>query len=471
VGTEREQGFATRGVVFTIDPTPSQERLLRNYAGAARFSYNWAIGAVSANLSLRRAEREAGVAEDALTPALSWSSYSLGKAWNETKDEAAPWWREVSMHAFRSGTAAAADALKNFSDSKKGTRAGRRVGFPNYKSRHRATPSISFVEINHQISWLAPDRHHVRLMLPQSSPDPDLRRRRQHLGWIHTVESTRRLFSLVEQGRSTIQKVTISYRGGRWQVAFSVRHLVTPAARPVGRRARTRAVGLDAGLRHLATLSVPLPGFTDTAGHIENPTVFKRHQHRLRRLDRAIARCEKGSKNRGRLVRRRARLHGQITRTRALELHRVTNDVVRRFGVIAIEDLNVAGMGSKRGRLGRSVADAALGELRRQLTYKTDDLGSALVVVDRFFPSSKTCSSCGAVKAKLDRATKVYECSICGVVIDRDVNAARNIASEALRLRCGHAHSVAGLRPETLSQASAASAPPSPGGKRRPEAA
>jgi putative transposase len=372
----------------------------------------------------------------------------LGKTWNDIKAEAAPWWREVSMHAFRSGTVAAADALKNFSESRKGTRAGRRVGFPNYKCRHRATPSISFVEINHQLSWLAPDRHHVRLMLPQSSPDSDLRRRRQHLGWIHTVESTRRLFTLVEQGRASIQKVTISYRGGRWQVAFSVRHLVAPAVRRQGRKAQNRVVGLDAGLRHLATLSVPVPGLTDADGHIENPAAFKNHQHRFRRLDRAIARCERGSKNRGRLLRRRARLHGQIAKTRALELHRVTNDLVRRFGVIGVEDLNVAGMGAKKGRLGRSVADAALGELRRQLDYKTADLGSTLVVVDRFFPSSKTCSSCGSVKAKLDRSARVFECSTCGTVIDRDVNAARNIEREARRL-LAHDKPVAGLRPET----------------------
>jgi putative transposase len=429
--------------VFTLDPTPAQERLLRSYAGAARFAYNWAIRAVSANLAQRRAEREVGVGEDDLTPMLSWSAYSLGKAWNETKDEVAPWWREVSMHAFRSGTVYAAVALKNFSDSKKGTRAGRRVGFPNYKSRHRAIPSISFVEINHQLSWLAPDRHHVRLMLPQFSPDSDLRRRREHLGQIHTVESTRRLFCLVEQGRATIQKVTISYRGGRWQAAFSVRHLTALVARPVAKRAEQRPIGLDAGLRHLATLSVPVPGLSDTDGHIANPAVFKRHQHRLRRLDRSIARCERGSKNRGRLLKRRARRHGQIAKTRALELHRVTNELVRRFGVIVIEDLNVKGMGAKKGHLGRSVADAALGELRRQLTYKTADVGSTLVVVDRFYPSSKTCSSCGSVKAKLDRTTTVFDCFTCRVVTDRDVNAARNIVAEALRL------SVAGIRPET----------------------
>ena len=206
VGTDTEQDIVTRGVVFALDPTPAQERLLRSYAGAASVAYNWAIGAVSANLSQRRNEREAGVPDESLTSPVSWSAYSLGKAWNDARDEAAPWWREVSMHAFRSGTASAAVTLKNFSDSKKGDRRGRRVGFPRPKSRRRSTPSISFVEINHQLSWLRDDRHGIRLMLPQSSPDPDIRRRRSHLEWIHSTESTRRLYRLVESGRAASRR-------------------------------------------------------------------------------------------------------------------------------------------------------------------------------------------------------------------------------------------------------------------------
>ncbi len=175
MGTGDDQCFYTRGVVFTLDPTPGQERLLRSYAGAARFAYNWAVavGEVSENLSVRRAQRDAGVAEADLTPALSWSAFGLSKLWNETKTEVAPWWQEVSMHAFRSGIRAVADALGNFSDSKKGERKGTKVGFPHRKSRRRSTPSVSFVEINHQLSWLNPNRHGVRLMLPQSTlPGP-----------------------------------------------------------------------------------------------------------------------------------------------------------------------------------------------------------------------------------------------------------------------------------------------------------
>ena len=139
------------------------------------------------NLSVRDAERKAGVAEAKLTPSLSWSRFSLQREWNAAKADVAPWWSDVSMHAFVSGVIAAADGLANFSNSRKGTRAGRPVGFPRFKSRHKATPSVSFVEINHQLSWLHDDRHHVRLMLPQSPGDPDLARRRDELAWIHTI--------------------------------------------------------------------------------------------------------------------------------------------------------------------------------------------------------------------------------------------------------------------------------------------
>jgi putative transposase len=211
----------------------------------------------------------------------------------------------------------------------------------------------------------------------------------------------------------------------------------------------SRVVGVDAGLRHLATLSVPLAGLSDADGHVANPGVLSSQLRRLRRLDLAISRCERGSKNRVRLLKRRARLHGSVAKTRVLELHRVTSELVRRFGVIGIEDLNVAGMGHRNGRLGRSVADAALGELRRQLTYKAPEYGTALVVIDRFYPSSKTCSSCGSVKAKLDRAATVFDCPNCDAVIDRDVNAAHNIAREARRLLSDPTRPVAGLRPET----------------------
>ena len=141
--------YLTRAVIFPLDPTPAQERLLRSYCGAARFAYNWAIDRVKENLTLRTQERAAGVPDADLTPVQTWHPKLLNKEWNAAKAEAAPWWPEVSMHAFRSGVTSAAKALDNFRSSKKGTRKGCPVGFPRFKSRDRAKPSVTFVELNH----------------------------------------------------------------------------------------------------------------------------------------------------------------------------------------------------------------------------------------------------------------------------------------------------------------------------------
>ena len=470
--------YLTRAVVFPLDPSPAQERLLRSYCGAARFAHNWALGQVKDNLSRRAAEREAGIAEAGLTPSQSWSAYYLNKVWNAGKEEAAPWWPEVSMHAFRSGVVAAAAGLENYRSSKKGTRKGRPVGFPRFKSRDRSKPAVTFTEINHQGSWfedsdvlagrVSPNGHRIRLMLPQSTPDRDVQRRRAHLAWIHTTESTRRLVKKVTAGEAAIQKVTISYVGGRWQAAvlvrykaqYLVRRLDRPVVRPSapGQSRTTTAIGVDAGIAHLATLSRPVPGLTDEHGHIANPRVLEKQLERLAKVDRRLARCQKGSKNRTKVKRRRARLHGTITKTRSLELHRVSNALTNQFDIIAIEDLNVAGMANAKRHLGRALADVSLAELRRQLTYKILDRGTTLIVVGRFYPSSKTCAACGAVRAKLPLAVRVFECSTCGTPLDRDINAAINIEAEGRRLLKAKRQSlhqatspqdVAGLRPET----------------------
>jgi putative transposase len=447
-----EDGFVTRAVVFPLDVSPSEEWLLRSYCGARRFAYNWVLATVKANLETRRVEREAGVPEEELTPAVSWSAKRLGTLWNQSKGEVAPWWREVSMHAFRSGIVDAAQALENWSKSRSGGRRGRRVGFPRFKKRDKSVPSVSFVELNHQLSWLHENRHAIRLMLPQSTPDPTVKRRRGELAWLHTTTSTRRLYRLVEQGRATIQKVTVAKRGGRWQASLLVRYQHDARPTPKPRRHHGGTIGVDGGVKHLATLSRPVSGLTDGGGHVANPNVLKGQLRRLRKLDRAIARCETGSKNRRQLLDRRSRLHGRIAKTRALGLHHLSNALAGGFDVVAVENLNVAGMVNRKRRLGRALTDASLGELHRQLTYKTADRGSTLVAVGRFYPSSKTCSACGLVKAKLALHERVFACddTACAVSLDRDVNAARNIARQAERLLEQQPQDlVAGLRPET----------------------
>ena len=434
---------------------------MRSYAGPMRSAYNWVLDEVSTNLATRRSEREAGAAEDDLTPALSWSAYSLMAHWRANRDECHPWYEEVSTHAFRTGIENAATALKNFSESRSGKRRGRPLGFPRFKSRH-SRQSVRFVEMAEGVDhsqWINSDtREHVRLMLPQRAPDGTWERRhtrpksqqakgrdrRNELAWIraHQGDAVAEVWRLCESGAAQVQALTLKFDGGRWRAVFQLRVFLTddnPAGRlrNPGEPAKWHggAVGVDLGFEHLATLDRPIPGLTDSEGHVPNPRPLQRNIERLARIDRAISRCQKGSNNRRKLVRRRQKLHGKVTATRKLHLHGLTTKLAAGFDLVCIEDLQLSGMARRKAmRLGKSVSDAALGELVRQLEYKTTTSGTTLQRVGRFYPSSKTCSACGAARAKLPLHVRVFVCHQCGVVLDRDVNAARNIKAEGLRL-------------------------------------
>ena len=446
-----DQPYCNRAAVVPLDPSPSQAQLLRSYCGASRFAYNWAIATVKENLNARSEERGSGVADADLTPMLSWSAYSMTPLWNSVKDDVAPWHRNVTMHAFRSGVTNASTALKNFAQARSGARRGRAAGFPRFKNRHSKL-SVTFVDLQPTAVWFSEDSHSVRLILPRFATDPRITRRRDQLQWIHTTESLTRLKRKVALGEWTVQAVTFSFTGGRWQASFSVRQLVESSGTPV--QLHGLLVGVDLRVKHLATLSMPVRGLTDQHGHIPNPRHLDAELERLATLNRRLARCVKGSENRAKLVRRRPRLYGRITRTRDLYLHRLTTTLAGRFEAVALEDLKVSGLVTKskantNSTPSRRILDAGFSELRRQLTYKAADRGHHVVVVDRFHPSSKKCSSCGETKAKLALSGRLFECSNCGTCLDRDVNAARNSRDEGLRLLKNEPN-VAGHEPETL---------------------
>lgn len=173
-----DMSYRMRAVVVPLDPTPAQAQLLRSYCGASRFAYNWAVATVMENLDARAEERLMGVADSELTNSLSWSAWSMTPLWNPVKDEVAPWHREVTTHAFRSGVNNASDALKNFHDSKNGVRRGEPVGFPKFKNRH-SKQSVTLIEFTRTWSWFSEDSRHVRLILPRFATVPRITRRRQ----------------------------------------------------------------------------------------------------------------------------------------------------------------------------------------------------------------------------------------------------------------------------------------------------
>ncbi|MEO3857003.1 IS607 family element RNA-guided endonuclease TnpB [Acrocarpospora sp. B8E8] len=408
---------------YALDPTPRQERALRSHCGAARLAFNWGLARVKANLSQREAERSYGIPDAQLTPPLSWSMFSLRKAWNGAKQQVAPWWAENSKEAYACGLDRLATALTNWNESRKGTRKGPKVGFPRFRSKRKKAMSVRFTTGTIRLHG----RTHVVLPL---------------LGRIKTHESTRKLARRIEAGTARIRSATVRLEAGRWLVSFSVqveRAEVIPA-RPEA------VVGVDLGVKTLAVYS---DGRPPTA----NPRHLAAASRKLRRLSRAVSRKQgpdrrSGQQPSGRWQRANAarnRIHHRVATLRRDAIHKLTTTLAGEYGTLVVEDLHIAGMVKNR-RLARAISDAGFGEIRRQLAYKTEWGGGRLMVAGRWFASSKTCSGCGAVKAKLALSERAFACAACGLVLDRDVNAALNLAS---LVKQTVEHTVAGSGPET----------------------
>ncbi|MEV0232994.1 RNA-guided endonuclease TnpB family protein [Nonomuraea sp. NPDC050786] len=211
--------------------------------------------------------------------------------------------------------------------------------------------------------------------------------------------------------------VTVSRdAAGRWFVSLLVEEKISPLP-PVG-----QSVGVDAGITALATLS--------TGEKIVNPRHERADRKRLAKAQRALARKEKGSNNRDKARRRVARVYARIADRRRDHLHKVTTRLVRENQVIAVEDLTVRNMVQNRS-LARAISDASWRELRGMLEYKAAWYGRELVAVDRWFPSSRLCSACGALRDKMPLNVREWTCA-CGAVHDRDVNAAKNVLAAGL---------------------------------------
>lgn len=385
---------------YALDPTPAQERALRSHAGAARVAFNWGLARVKANLSQREAERTYGISDADLTPSVSWSLYSLRKAWNAAKDTVAPWWRECSKEAFNTGLDALARALDAWSKSRRGKRKGRPVGFPRFRSKRKARPSVRFTT-----GAIRCETTHA--VLPR-------------LGRIKLHERS------VATG-ARVLSATVRFERGRWFVAFTVEQ-------DVSRPAPTRpdvAVGVDLGIKTLAVVATA----DGQVSEVPNPRHLGKELRKVRRLSRTVSRRRGPDRRTGqqpsnrwrRADAARNRALGKVADQRKDAIHKLTTDLASTYGTVVVEDLHVAGM-LKNRRLARHVADASFAEIRRQLDYKTTWHGGTLVVADRWFASSKTCSECGAVKAKLALSEREYVCEACGTVLDRDVNAAVNLA-------------------------------------------
>ncbi|MEV6072670.1 IS607 family element RNA-guided endonuclease TnpB [Nocardia sp. NPDC052001] len=416
-------GWVVQGYRFALDPTPAQERSFRSHAGGARKAHNVMLGAVKAVMDQRTAERSYGIADPGLTPSMNWTLAGLRKQWNQRKGVVAPWWAENSKEAYNSGLDSLARALDAWNNSRTGERAGKPVGFPRFKTA-RSRRAVRFTT---GVIRVEADRHHV--VLPR-------------IGRIKTHESTRKLHRRITSGSARILSATLAQdAAGRWHVGFQT--LVARAVEvPAHVGARAPVVGVDVGVKADSLLVIATPDGREI-DRVRAPKSLTSAQKRLRALQRRAARqlgpydrvtqSRRQGSNRWRSTQGRVgRTHAHAAAVRRDVLHKATTELAQRHQVIVVETLNVSGMhaggGARKRGLNRSIADAALAEIRRMLTYKTRWYGSVLVEADRFFPSSKTCSGCGRGKPNLTLADRTYVCEHCGVVIDRDLNAAINLA-------------------------------------------
>ena len=357
-----------------LDPTQEQAIYFARACGVARFAFNWALAAW-------KDEYEAGGKPN---------EAALRKRLNSIKAEQFPWMAEVTKVAPQNAIKNVGVAFQNFF---RRVKQGGKPGYPRFKRKglhdaFRADNGPANAE-SHAVECVG-----KTIKLPKC-------------GIVKMRESLR--FS----GRTLA--ATVSKQANGWYVAILV-DTSDCLSGPMDRG----TVGVDLGIKELATLST---------GEVIPALKPHRAAHQcLVRLSRSLSRKQKGSSNRAKAKTKLAKLHQRISNIRTDALHKLTTKLATEFDTIAIEDLNVAGM-LKNHCLARSIADAGFAEFRRQLTYKALMTGAQLVVVDRFFPSSKTCRSCGTIHP-MKLSDRVMVCD-CGNVMDRDLNAAMNLKNKA----------------------------------------
>ena len=358
-----------------LDPTQEQAIYFARACGVARFAYNWALAAW-------KEEYEAGGKPN---------EAALRKRLNSIKATEFPWMLEVTKVAPQNAIKNVGVAFQNFF---RRVKQGGKPGYPRFKKKglhdsFRADNGPANADSN------AVECTGKTIKLPKC-------------GVVKMRETLR--FS----GRTLA--ATVRKHADGWYVAILVDTSDCLSGRLDG-----GIVGVDLGVKELATLS--------TGEVIPSLKPHRAAHARLVRLSRSLSRKQKGSSNRAKAKIKLAKLHQRISNIRVDALHKLTTKLATEFDTIAIEDLNVAGMLRNRC-LARSIADVGFAEFRRQLTYKAEMTGAQVVVVDRFFPSSKTCHSCGTIHM-MKLSNRVMVCA-CGNTMDRDLNAAINLKNYAV---------------------------------------
>jgi putative transposase len=356
-----------------LNPTSEQEQYLRQACGVARFCFNW-------GLSEWKRQREEGGRP---------SAYLLKQQFNAVRREQFPWTLNVSKCAVDTGFRNLDAAFKNFfrrcknGDAKK--------GYPSFKSRKRSKRSFRMDGTRVKV-----DGHWLKL---------------ERLDTPINMAETLRF-----DGK--IVSVTISEDIDHWYATINVE-----VEKPKHEHPR-ESVGVDLGVKTLAILS--------DGTQFENQKLLQSELRKVKRLNRELSRRQQGGGRWQRTKWKLAKLHRRVANRRLDYQHKMTTRIAQTYQVVGMEDLNVRGM-LRNHRLALSIADAGFGEIRRQLTYKTEWYGGQVVAIDRFFPSSRLCSNCGAVKDDLTLGDHRFVCE-CGYTANRDLNAVRNIEAAAFKM-------------------------------------
>jgi len=354
-----------------LDPNNVQETAFRQHCGAGRWAYNWGIEQI-------KLDADAG---------LKWpSAIDLHKRLNALKGtDALPWAYEVSKCAFQESLRNLDTAIKNMRASRKGERKGAKMGFPARKTKKKGLGSCRFtgtIKIFDDV-----------VQLPR-------------IGVVRLQEH-----GYIPEGKYA--QATISEQAGHWFVSVTAE---TEVELP---NLTGEVIGIDVGIKTLATCS---DGET-----FANPKALAAKTKQLRRWQRRLSRRVKGGKNRAKARIQVARLHKKVADTRRDAHNKAARVIVDKHpSIIVTENLNVKGMFKNR-KLAKALSDAAFGQFGRILTYMAEDAGIEVVKAGRFFASSKLCSCCGWKKETLTLADRTFVCDDCGLVIDRDLNAAINL--------------------------------------------
>ena len=357
---------------FRVEPTTAQEDGFKRFAGARRWVWNWALQ--------QRQEHVAATGKGLPDNILSTRLTAL------KSEPALAWLKEVDSQLLQQVLADLKKAFGNFFE--------KRARFPRFKSRKRDV---------------------ARFRIPQ---------RVTLAGGFLTVPKIGRVKVRQSQPVDGATKSATFKRDacGHWFVSLVAETEMPDVALPAPVPERT--VGVDLGLKDAVV--------TSDGERVAAPRFYRAAQRQLRRAQRSFARKAKGSANRAKARQKVARVHQKIADKRADFCHKLTTALVKDHDAVCIEDLSVKGLA--RTKLAKSVMDASMGAVRRQLEYKGAWYRTPIVAVDRFYPSSKLCHECGHKNDGLTLSDRVWACPSCGCILDRDLNAARTIKREGLRI-------------------------------------